>query len=267
MLSGAQNLVFVDHSSRFFERFRVIHLTDVRKRYESQEILRGVSFSVAKGEVCVLLGPSGGGKSTLLRTINGLETFDSGTVDVAGVSLPGQPCPARDLALLWIRQKVGMVFQQFNLFPHLTVLGNVIEAPVHVLGIPKQEAIARAMELLDRVGLKQKAESRPGSLSGGQQQRVAIARTLAMNPEAILFDEPTSALDPNTTAEVIDVMQDLAKAGQGMIVVTHGMQFARSVAHQIHILHSGTIVESGPPAQVFDSPKHEVTRKFLCEAG
>lgn len=245
----------------------MIRLNDVRKRYESQEILRGVSLSVEQGEVCVLLGPSGGGKSTLLRTINGLETFDSGTVEVAGVGLPGQPCPERDRALLRIRRTIGMVFQQFNLFPHLTVLGNVIEGPVHVLGMPRAEAIERAMELLDRVGLKQKAESRPASLSGGQQQRVAIARTLAMNPAAILFDEPTSALDPNTTAEVIDVMQDLAKAGQGMIVVTHGMQFARTVAHQIHILHSGTIIESGPPSQVFDSPKHEVTRQFLCESG
>ncbi|MBL8809233.1 MAG: amino acid ABC transporter ATP-binding protein [Planctomycetaceae bacterium] len=245
----------------------MIRLTDIYKRYEAHTILKGVNLTVAKGEVCVLLGPSGGGKSTLLRTINGLETFDGGQMEVAGVKLPGQPCPEREAALLKIRQKVGMVFQQFNLFPHLTVLGNIIEAPIHVLGTSKDQAIQKAMELLDRVGLKQKADSRPASLSGGQQQRVAIARTLAMNPDAILFDEPTSALDPNTTAEVIDVMQDLAQAGQGMIVVTHGMHFARTVAHTIHILHSGTIIESGPPAKVFDSPSHEVTRAFLSDSG
>ncbi|MFO0975360.1 MAG: amino acid ABC transporter ATP-binding protein [Planctomycetaceae bacterium] len=245
----------------------MIRLTDISKRYESHLILRGVNLAVAKGEVCVLLGPSGGGKSTLLRTINGLETFDGGQIEVGGVNLPGRPCPERDAALLKIRQKVGMVFQQFNLFPHLTVLGNVIEAPVHVLGTPREQAVKTAMDLLERVGLQHKADSRPASLSGGQQQRVAIARTLAMNPDAILFDEPTSALDPNTTAEVIDVMQDLAKAGQGMIVVTHGMHFARTVAHTIHILHSGTIIESGAPSKVFDSPSHEVTKAFLSDSG
>jgi len=241
----------------------MISLRNVVKRYGSQEVLRNVCMSVARGEVCVLLGPSGGGKSTLLRTINGLETFDGGTIEVSGTVLPPESGAARDAALLRIRRTVGMVFQQFNLFPHRTVLQNVIEAPIHVLKQPHDQAVARAKQLLERVGMLQKCDARPASLSGGQQQRVAIARTLAMQPEAILLDEPTSALDPNTTAEVVSVMQDLAKSGQGMIVVTHGMQFARNVAHTVHILHSGCIIESGPPDQVFDNPQHEVTRGFL----
>ena len=244
----------------------MIELTNIIKRYEQHEVLRGVSLTVADGEVCVLLGPSGGGKSTLLRTINGLETFDSGTIRVGDVTLPAAAGPERELALGKIRQRVGMVFQQFNLFPHRTVLQNVTEAPIHVLKQPKDSAIANARRLLDRVGMLDKQNARPGSLSGGQQQRVAIARTLAMSPEAVLFDEPTSALDPRTTAEVISVMTDLAAAGQRMIVVTHAMSFARTVAHQVHILHAGTIAESGPPQQIFDDPQPEITRDFLSEA-
>ncbi|MFO0999146.1 MAG: amino acid ABC transporter ATP-binding protein [Planctomycetaceae bacterium] len=244
----------------------MITLNRIVKRYGSTEVLRGVTMSVARGEVCVLLGPSGGGKSTLLRTINGLETFDEGSIDVSGTQLIGGDVSSREAALLKIRRKVGMVFQQFNLFPHRTVLENVIEAPMQVLKQSREQAVAKAKELLARVGMLGKSDVRPTSLSGGQQQRVAIARTLAMQPEAILFDEPTSALDPNTTAEVISVMQDLAKGGQGMIVVTHGMKFARSVAHTVHILHSGSIIESGPPEQVFDNPHHEVTRGFLMES-
>lgn len=244
----------------------MITLNKIVKRYGSQEVLRGVTMSVARGEVCVLLGPSGGGKSTLLRTINGLETFDEGSIEVSGTQLIVGDISSREAALLKIRRKVGMVFQQFNLFPHRTVLENVIEAPMQVLKQSREQAVAKAKELLDRVGMLEKSEARPTSLSGGQQQRVAIARTLAMQPEAILFDEPTSALDPNTTAEVISVMQDLAKGGQGMIVVTHGMKFARNVAHTVHILHSGAIIESGPPEQVFDNPHHEITRGFLMEA-
>ena len=244
----------------------MITLNGIVKRYGSQEVLRGVTMSVARGEVCVLLGPSGGGKSTLLRTINGLETFDEGSIDVSGTQLIGGDIVSREAALLKIRRKVGMVFQQFNLFPHRTVLENVIEAPMQVLKQSREQAVGKAKELLARVGMLEKSNARPTSLSGGQQQRVAIARTLAMQPEAILFDEPTSALDPNTTAEVISVMQDLAKGGQGMIVVTHGMKFARSVAHTVHILHSGAIIESGPPEQIFDNPRHEITRGFLMEA-
>ncbi|HRX81685.1 MAG: amino acid ABC transporter ATP-binding protein [Planctomycetaceae bacterium] len=244
----------------------MIELTKIVKRYQEHEVLRGVSLTVDDGEVCVLLGPSGGGKSTLLRTINGLETFDSGKIRVGDVTLPATPGPERDKSLAIIRQRVGMVFQQFNLFPHRTVLQNVTEAPIHVLKQPRDVAVATARRLLERVGMLEKQDARPGSLSGGQQQRVAIARTLAMSPEAILFDEPTSALDPRTTAEVISVMTDLAAAGQRMIVVTHAMSFARTVAHQVHILHAGTIAESGPPLQIFEAPQTDITRSFLSEA-
>lgn len=244
----------------------MITLTNIIKRYGQTEVLRGVSMNVAKGEVCVLLGPSGGGKSTLLRTINGLETFNEGEIRVDDIVLPPDAGPVREAALSGIRRRVGMVFQQFNLFPHRSVLDNVTEAPIHVLGQAREAARATAMALLERVGLKEKCHVRPTSLSGGQQQRVAIARALAMNPEAILFDEPTSALDPRMTAEVVSVMADLAKSGQTMIVVTHGMGFARTVGHQVHILHAGRIAESGPPDQIFDNPQEEVTKLFLSEA-
>lgn len=241
----------------------MIRLTNISKRYGDNEILRGVNLEVANGEVCVLLGPSGGGKSTLLRTINGLETFDTGQIDVSGVQLTPGTGADRDQALQQIRRRVGMVFQQFNLFPHRTVLENVTEAPIHVLRQSRDQAVTTARNLLERVGMLEKANARPTSLSGGQQQRVAIARALAMQPEAILFDEPTSALDPRTTAEVISVMQDLAASGQQMIVVTHAMSFARTVAHRVHILQAGRIIESGSPEQVFESPTNEATRAFL----
>lgn len=244
----------------------MISLHNIVKRYGQNEVLRGVSLSVAKGEVCVLLGPSGSGKSTLLRTINGLETFNSGEIQVGDVTLRAEPGVARDAALRQIRQRVGMVFQQFNLFPHRTVIQNVTEAPIHVLKRDPEEARQLAKTLLDRVGLGDKCDMWPSSLSGGQQQRVAIARALAMNPQAILFDEPTSALDPRMTAEVTSVMTDLARSGQTMIVVTHAMGFARTVANTVHILHAGTIAESGSPQQIFESPQTEVTREFLAEA-
>jgi ABC-type polar amino acid transport system ATPase subunit len=243
----------------------MISLRNIHKRYGDVHVLRDVTLHVQKGEVCVLLGPSGGGKSTLLRTINGLETFDAGEIDVGGVKLQPGTGHAHEAALSQIRRRVGMVFQQFNLFPHRTVLENVTEAPIHVLKRPRDAAVATARELLARVGLSEKSDFKPTSLSGGQQQRVAIARALAMDPEAILFDEPTSALDPKMTGEVISVMSDLAADGQTMIVVTHAMGFARTVAHQVHILHAGTIAESGPPDQIFESPKTDVTRDFLAE--
>jgi len=245
----------------------MIELSNIVKRYQQHEVLRGVSLTVGDGEVCVLLGPSGGGKSTLLRTINGLESFDSGSIRVGDVVLNAAAGPERDAALLQIRKRVGMVFQQFNLFPHRSVLQNITEAPVHVLRQPRDVAVQNARRILARVGMADKENARPGSLSGGQQQRVAIARTLAMNPEAILFDEPTSALDPRTTAEVIGVMSDLAASGQRMIVVTHAMSFARTVAHKVHILHAGRIAESGPPEQIFGNPQESITREFLSEAG
>ncbi len=241
----------------------MIQLCDVRKRFGEHEILRGVSMSVSKGEVSVLMGPSGGGKSTLLRTINGLETFDSGAILVDSIHLGPEPGAMREQSLRAIRRRVGMVFQQFHLFPHRSVLENIIEGPVYVLGESRQHAIEVANRLLKRVGLSDKAQVRPSTLSGGQQQRVAIARALAMNPEVILFDEPTSALDPEMTAEVTSVMADLATSGQTMIVVTHDMNFAKSVAHQVHVLSEGQIVESGSPQQIFAVPLHETTKRFL----
>jgi ABC-type polar amino acid transport system ATPase subunit len=244
----------------------MISIRQLSKSFDGHPVLRDISLDVAKGEVCVLLGPSGGGKSTLLRTINGLETFDSGAVHVDEIVLESKPGPSRDRAIAAIRRRVGMVFQQFNLFPHRTALENVIEGPVYVLKRDRDEAIETARRLLKRVGLAEKESARPASLSGGQQQRVAIARALAMDPEAILFDEPTSALDPRTTGEVVAVMQDLAADHQTMIVVTHAMGFARRVAHRVHVLHAGTIAESGPPEQIFENPHQPVTRDFLAAA-
>jgi ABC-type polar amino acid transport system ATPase subunit len=243
----------------------MITITDLHKRFGQNEVLCGVSMNVEQGEVCVLLGPSGGGKSTLLRTINGLESFDGGTIRVDELLLGNQDSPQRAQLLQQIRRRVGMVFQQFNLFPHRSVLENVIEAPRYVLGRSREEATSEAYRLLERVGLREKAEAMPGTLSGGQQQRVAIARALAMSPEVILFDEPTSALDPRMTAEVISVIADLAKAGQTMIVVTHAMSFARNVAHTVHVMHEGRIAESGPPAQIFENPRQPVTKAFLAK--
>jgi ABC-type polar amino acid transport system ATPase subunit len=244
----------------------MIKVTDLHKRYGPVEVLRGVGMEVRRGEVSVLLGPSGGGKSTFLRTINGLETFDQGRIVVDDLELAPPPAASRENVLQQIRRRVGMVFQQFNLFPHRTVLENVIEAPIYVLRKPREQAIAEATELLRRVGLAEKLHARPATLSGGQQQRVAIARALAMQPEAILFDEPTSALDPRMTAEVIAVMADLAASGQTMIVVTHALGFARSVAHTVHVMHEGRVAESGPPQQIFEQPQQEVTRTFLAQA-
>jgi ABC-type polar amino acid transport system ATPase subunit len=244
----------------------MITITELTKRFQATDVLRGVSLEVQRGEVSVILGPSGGGKSTLLRAINGLETFDSGQIRVDDLVIGPVGDPTRNEVLHRVRLRVGMVFQQFNLFPHRNVLQNVIEAPIHVLRRPRDEAIAQARALLDRVGLADKLEAMPGHLSGGQQQRVAIARTLAMEPEAILFDEPTSALDPRMTSEVISVITDLAGSGQTMMVVTHAMGFARNVAHTVHVMHAGRVAESGPPDQIFDAPQQEVTREFLAEA-
>jgi ABC-type polar amino acid transport system ATPase subunit len=244
----------------------MITATNICKRFGDTEVLRGVSLHVAKGEVSALLGPSGGGKSTFLRMINGLDTFDSGQIQVDELVLVPGPAAERERVLRQIRRRVGMVFQQFNLFPHRSVLQNVMEAPVYVLGKPCDEAEAEARTLLDRVGLAEKLEAMPSTLSGGQQQRVAIARALAMEPEVILFDEPTSALDPRMTAEVISVITDLAQSGQTMVVVTHAMGFARTVAHTVHVMHAGRVAESGPPEQIFENPREEVTKTFLSQA-
>ncbi|MBK7757907.1 MAG: amino acid ABC transporter ATP-binding protein [Deltaproteobacteria bacterium] len=246
----------------------MIHVDALFKRHGELEILKGISLTVNRGEVAAIIGPSGGGKSTFLRCINGLETFQGGAVRVGPHVLSANLHPRKDAAQLQkVRKVVGFVFQQFNLFPHLSVLGNLIEAPMLVDNEPKESAVARAVALLDRVGLLAKAEAYPRDLSGGQQQRVAIARTLMMRPEAILFDEPTSALDPVMANEVLGVISDLAKADQTMIVVTHSMRFARQVSDHVHVFAGGHDVEFGPPDKVFGDPQHETTKSFLKEAG
>jgi polar amino acid transport system ATP-binding protein len=242
----------------------MIEVRELHKRHGALAVLRGVTLSVAEGEVAVIVGPSGGGKSTFLRCLNGLEPFDAGEVQVGGHRLrPGPHHRGDQEELRQVRRIVGFVFQQFNLFPHLSVLGNVAEAPLRVLGLSHAVAEERATKLLDRVGLKDKLHERPDRLSGGQQQRVAIARALAMEPRVILFDEPTSALDPRMTAEVLAVLGDLAKAGQTMIVVTHAMSFARRAATTVHVFQSGVALESGPPEQIFESPRQAATAEFL----
>jgi polar amino acid transport system ATP-binding protein len=244
----------------------MIESINLQKSHGALQVLRGVSLRVAEGEVAAIIGPSGGGKSTFLRCLNGLEPFQGGAVRIGERTLsPGVQDRGQRENLLMVRRQLGMVFQQFNLFPHLSVLGNVIEGPVRVLKMNREKAIERARSLLTRVGLAEKIDVRPDKLSGGQQQRVAIARALAMQPKAMLFDEPTSALDPRMTAEVLAVMADLAAEGQTMIVVTHAMSFARRAAKTVHVFHEGFVAESGPPAQIFEAPQHTATKEFLRE--
>ena len=246
----------------------MIEVTDLVKRHGPVEVLKGIDMTVKSGEVAAIIGPSGGGKSTFLRCINGLEPFQGGRVKVGEHALTSDTHPRRDAAVLMaIRRKVGMVFQQFNLFPHLSVLDNLVEAPIQVLGEERASAVERARSILDRMGLTPRAEAFPRNLSGGQQQRVAIARALLMKPEALLFDEPTSALDPVMAGEVLSVMSDLAKDGQTMIVVTHSMGFARGVATRVHVFAEGKDVECGPPDRIFGTPQHAVTKSFLADAG
>ena len=232
----------------------------VKKWFGDFQALRGVDVTVKDREVMVVLGPSGSGKSTLIRCINRLEAHQEGTIIVDGVELTND---VRNIEK--IRSEVGMVFQQFNLFPHLTVLDNVTLAPVWVRKKPKAEAVAKAMELLERVGIPEQAAKFPGQLSGGQQQRVAIARSLAMEPRVMLFDEPTSALDPEMIKEVLDVMKELARSGMTMIVVTHEMGFAREVADRLVFMESGEIVEVGTPEHFFSNPREERTKLFLSQ--
>jgi glutamate transport system ATP-binding protein len=236
----------------------VIELRNVDKHYGSLHVLKNINLSVHKGEVLVLIGPSGSGKSTLCRTINRLETIDAGQI-----LIEGEPLPQEGKALAQMRAEIGMVFQSFNLFAHKTILQNVTLGPIEVLGVPKQEAERRAMELLARVGVAEQAHKVPAQLSGGQQQRVAIARSLAMRPKAMLFDEPTSALDPEMINEVLEVMVELAKEGMTMVVVTHEMNFARRVSNRVVFMADGQIVEEGTPAEFFDHPKTERAKDFL----
>jgi len=231
---------------------------DVRKQFGRLEVLRGISCLSGQGEVVVICGPSGSCKSTLLRCVNRLEAIDGGQVYVYG-----RPVHDSKTSVNRLRSEIGMVFQQFNLFPHLNVLENLTLAPVQVKHVSRAEAVETARRLLARVGIPEKALAYPAQLSGGQQQRVAIARGLAMNPKIMLFDEPTSALDPEMIKEVLDVMRDLARDGMTMVVVTHEMGFAREVASRVMFMDSGVIVEEAPPAEFFTNPRHERTRQFL----
>lgn len=236
----------------------VIELRHVDKHYGDLHVLRDVSLAVGKGEVLVVIGPSGSGKSTMCRTINRLETIDSGEILIEGEPLPQE---GRELARM--RSELGMVFQQFNLFAHMTILDNVTLGPREVLGVPRDEAERQAMELLERVGVAEQAHKVPAQLSGGQQQRAAIARSLAMRPKAMMFDEPTSALDPEMINEVLDVMVELARGGMTMVVVTHEMGFARRVADRVVFMADGQIVEEGAPDAFFDHPTTQRARDFL----
>ena len=234
----------------------ILRTEGLKKSFGSQEILRGVDLSIAPGEVLVIIGPSGCGKSTLLRCLNFLETPSSGKVYFQDQEVGGEH-------LLKQRSQIGMVFQRFFLFPHMTVLENIIEAPLRVKKIPREKAVNHARELLSRFDLSDKEHQYPQSLSGGQQQRVAIARALAVEPQVMLFDEATSALDPELVGEVLEVMRSLAQEGMTMVVVTHEMEFAKSIAHRVIFLDQGLILESGTPQEIFDSPKKERTREFL----
>jgi polar amino acid transport system ATP-binding protein len=236
----------------------MIELVDVHKSFGAVEVLRGISAHIRRGEVVCIIGPSGSGKSTILRCINGLEDYDGGTITVDGARVD-----RTSRAIISIRTQIAMVFQRFNLFPHRTALENVIEGPVYVKGIRREDAIPSAMELLARVGLGGKANAYPGELSGGQMQRVAIARALAMQPKAILFDEPTSSLDPELVGEVLSVMRTLAEDGMTMVVVTHEIRFAQEVADRVLFLDHGRILEEGPAREVLTAPQHARTQEFL----
>ena len=248
----------------------MLRILDAHKRFGRTEVLRGITMDVARGEVVVLLGPSGSGKTTLLRCINHLEAIDSGRIYVDGElvgyrEVNGRLVEDREAEIARRRAAIGMVFQRFNLFPHLTALGNVIEAPIRVKKLPRRHAEDAGRALLDQVGLAHKVDAYPAQLSGGQQQRVAIARALAMNPKLMLFDEPTSALDPELVGEVLDAMKALAQGGMTMIVVTHEMGFAREVAQRVVFMDQGRIVEEGTAEDVFDRPQNPRTQAFLSK--
>ncbi len=240
----------------------LIKVDNIKKHYKGGKIkaLNGASLEVNKGEVVVIIGPSGSGKSTMLRSLNLLEVPTEGHIIFEGVDITDKKV---DINIH--RQKMGMVFQHFNLFPHMTIIDNMTIGPVKLLKMSKEDAEKRAFELLDRVNLKDRAKSYPNQLSGGQKQRVAIARALCMNPDVMLFDEPTSALDPQMVGEVLNVMKDLAKQGMTMLVVTHEMGFAREVATRVIFMDEGTIIEDGTPSEVFDNPKSERTKEFLSK--
>ncbi|HEK9990288.1 TPA: amino acid ABC transporter ATP-binding protein [Streptococcus equi subsp. zooepidemicus] len=238
----------------------MIAISQLHKRFGKHEVLKGIDLTINQGEVVVIIGPSGSGKSTLLRTMNLLEVPTKGHISFEGVDITDK---ANDIFKM--REKMGMVFQQFNLFPNMTVLENITLSPIKTKGMSRAGAEQRAYELLERVGLRDKAAAYPASLSGGQQQRIAIARGLAMDPDVLLFDEPTSALDPEMVGEVLAVMQDLAKSGMTMAIVTHEIGFAKEVADRVIFMDDGLVVEEGSPAQVFEAPREERTKDFLSK--
>ncbi|MFD9735925.1 amino acid ABC transporter ATP-binding protein [Umezawaea sp. NPDC059074] len=247
----------------------LVRISDLHKSYGTTPVLRGVDLQVRQGEVTCVIGPSGSGKSTLLRCVNHLEKINAGEIEVDGELIgyrrhKGRLHELKDRAITRQRATIGMVFQNFNLFPHLTVLENVVEAPIGVRGLGRAAAVALGRELIARVGLAGREDSYPRQLSGGQQQRIAIARALAMEPKLMLFDEPTSALDPELVGEVLAVIADLAEAGMTMVVVTHEMAFARQVADTVVFLDEGQVVESGPPGELLVNPRHARTREFLA---
>jgi glutamine transport system ATP-binding protein len=238
----------------------MIEIRHLYKNFGALEVLKDVNLTVSAGEVTVIMGPSGSGKSTLLRCINRLEEITSGTVVV-----DGQDVTDKKTNINFVRTEAGMVFQQFNLFPHMTALGNVTLGPVKVRKMSRKDAEKLGLELLEKVGLKEKANAFPDHLSGGQKQRVAIARALSLRPKVILFDEPTSALDPELVGEVLDVMKQLGKEGMTMVVVTHEMGFAREVADRVIFMDDGVLLEEGPPEKIFTKPRHERTKSFLAK--
>ncbi len=248
----------------------MVSVQNVHKFFDDLHVLRGVSFTVPTGSVCTILGPSGSGKSTILRCINALESIQAGRIYVDENLIGykeknGKLYELTSKEIAKQRTNIGMVFQKFNLFLHMTALENIMEAPIHVQGTPRAQARSEALELLARVGLSDRADHYPAELSGGQQQRVAIARALAMHPDLMLFDEPTSALDPELVGEVLNVMKDLAASGMTMIVVTHEIGFAREVSDQVILMDNGQIVEAGTPADLFENPQHPRTREFLSK--
>jgi len=247
----------------------VISVSNIAKKFATVEVLNDISFSVSSGEVVSIIGPSGSGKSTLLRCIANLETVDTGSIIIGGMQLvkttvSGKAQYADKKTIQQIRRQVGLVFQNFNLFPHFSVMRNIIEAPIHVLGMTKEAAVEKARQLLGDMGLLDKADAYPFQLSGGQQQRVSIARALALKPAVLCFDEPTSALDPELTGEILEVIKNLAREHMTMVVVTHEMAFARDISNRVIFMDDGVIVEEGSPEQVIVHPQNERTKRFLA---